>query len=400
MQRIDPDRLTPITDWMRRNDGQADPAKRRIAGSSILLAQAGQILLHKASGKRSLARDLPYQLDTLTRIYSMTKPVTSVVLMQLVTEGAVSLDQPVSDFLPEFSSPNALINGATDVSQTAPCPPPTLRQLMLHISGLTYGFNSGLLPSHYAAEGINFEPASGPLRQMVRRVADTPLAFAPGTGWEYSIGIDIIGAVIEVVTGQSLDVVFQSRIFDPLGMTDTGFVVPQDQLPRLADCYHVTETDPLALFDATPSSAFAPRVNRMLAGGGGLVSTLTDYFRFAEMLRLDGTLDGVQILPGAVMRDMKRNHLPGQIADMGPTSFAEMPMTGVGFGLGGAVILSPEATGMAGSIGDFGWGGLAGTYFWVDPVTQITCIYFTQLIPSGAYPLRAELKSLVHAALA
>ncbi|MFY0681192.1 MAG: beta-lactamase family protein [Thalassovita sp.] len=394
MQALNTEKFASIKQWMQSNHERG-----RIAGSSLLLAQNGEIAMLHAQGKRSLAQDLPYEIDTLTRIYSMTKPVTSVVVMQLMNEGRLSLEQPVSDFLPAFSHCRALVNGADHIGQTEPVPPPSLFQLMVHTSGLTYGFNSGLLPDHYQDQGLNFEPESGPLQAMVQRIAQQPLAFCPGTRWEYSIGIDILGAVIEVITGQSLDQVFQDRIFDPLGMKDTFFTVPQDRLAELADCHVYSEEEPLKLFDAGAHSIFGPRQDRMFAGGGGLVSTLHDYFRFAEMLRLDGTVDGVEILPAPLLHSMKRNHLGCDIADMGPTSFAEMPMVGVGFGLGGAVVLAPERSGMAGSAGDFGWGGLAGTYFWIDPITQVTCIFFTQLIPSGAHPLRSELKALVHSAL-
>lgn len=391
MKTLDPEKCGRIKQWMRSNYERG-----RIAGSSILLAKNGEILLQHAEGKMSLARDLPYTIDTLTRIYSMTKPITSVVVMQLVNEGFFSLKQPVSDFLPEFSHCQALIANAKTIDQTEPAPTPTLFQLMVHTSGLTYDFNTGVLPDHYRDQQIDFEPESGGLQAMTQRVARQPLAFQPGTRWEYSIGIDVLGAVIESATGKQLDQVFQERIFDPLGMKDTFFMVPKGRLREFADCYSFDENDPLKLFDAGDKSVFAPRDDRTFAGGGGLVSTLQDYFRFAEMLRLDGTIDGVEVLPTGTLRSMKTNHLGCEIADMGPTSFAEMPMEGIGFGLGGAVVLDPERSGMAGHSGDFGWGGLAGTYFWIDPETEVTCIFFTQLIPSGAHPLRSELKALVH----
>lgn len=393
MRTIDPEKCVHIKEWMRSNHELG-----RIAGSSILLAQNGRVLLQHAEGQMSLERGIPYEIDTLTRIYSMTKPITSVVVMQLAKEGQLSLQHSVSDYLPEFSNCSALIEGAQRIYQTEPAPAPTLFQLMVHTSGLTYGFNTGLLPDHYRDHHIHFEPESGGLQAMVRRVAQQPLAFQPGTRWEYSIGIDVLGAVIERVLDKSLDQVFQERIFDPLGMTDTFFIVPEHRLSELADCYSYSDDNPLQLFDPGKQSVFGPRRDRTFAGGGGLVSTLNDYFRFAEMLRLDGTFQGVEILPPTTLKMMKRNHLGCEIADMGPTSFAEMPMEGIGFGLGGAVVLDPKRSGMAGHYGDFGWGGLAGTYFWIDPMTQVTCIFFTQLIPSGAHPLRSELKALVHSA--
>lgn len=393
MRTLIPEKCAAIKEWIRSNHEGG-----RIAGSSIILAQNGRVLLQHADGQMSLERGLPYEIDTLNRIYSMTKPITSVVVMQLVKEGLLSLEHSVSDYLPEFSDCSALIEGAQRIDQTEPSPAPTLFQLMVHTSGLTYGFNTGLLPDHYRDHHIHFEPESGGLQAMVRSVAQQPLAFQPGTRWEYSVGIDVLGAVIERVLGKSLDKVFQERIFDPLGMNDTFFIVPQHRLQELADCYSYADDNPLQLFDPGEQSVFGPRRDRTYAGGGGLVSTLHDYFRFAEMLRLDGSFQGVEILPPTILQMMKRNHLGCEIAAMGPTSFAEMPMEGIGFGLGGAVVLDPKRSGMAGHTGDFGWGGLAGTYFWIDPATQVTCIFFTQLIPSGAHPLRSELKVLVHSA--
>lgn len=394
MQKLDQKKLEPIKRWMRSNVKNG-----RIAGSSVLVAQNGHIALLQAEGKRSLSLNLSFKIDTLTRIYSMTKPITAIAVMQLVNEGILALEQPVSDFLAEFSQCEALLKDSTSVDQTEPASAPTLFQLLVHTSGLTYNFNKGLLPDHYRKNSIAFEPESGGLRSMVERVSAQPLAFQPGTRWEYSIGMDILGAVIECVTGQTLDQVLQERIFDPLGMKNTFFKVPESRLAELADCYTLGENDFLELFDSGKDSIFGPRDNRMLAGGGGLVSTLHDYFRFAEMLRLDGSLDGTEILPPRLVQSIKRNQLSCEIAEMGPTSFAEMPMAGVGFGLGGAVVLDPKRSKMVGNVGDFGWGGMAGTYFWIDPVTQVTCIFFTQLIPSSAHPLRSELKALVHNAL-
>lgn len=394
MGRLNPQKLDAIANWMRDN---AD--KGRIAGSSILLLQDGAPRLFHAAGQRSISRQLPYETGTLTRIYSMTKPVTTVVALQLVSEGRMDLRQPVSDVLPEFSDCRALRPDATSVEQTEPAPCPTLFQLLVHTSGMTYNFNPGLLAAHYLDQGISFEPENGALRAMVRRVAGMPLAFQPGTRWEYSVGLDVMGAVIEEVTGQSLDRVFRERVFDPLGMDDTFFIVPEDRLADMADCYTCTAEDPLKLFDAGQTSVFGPNPERTFSGGGGLVSTLEDYGRFAEALRRNGQFDGGTLLSETVVAGMKRNRLGVEISEMGPTSFAEMPMTGLGFGLGGAVVVSPDRLDWASSAGDFGWGGIAGTYFWIDPVHQITCVFFTQIIPSGCHPLRPELKALVHAAL-
>ena len=214
-----------------------------------------------------------------------------------------------------------------------------------------------------------------------------------------SIGIDIIGRAIEVITGKSLATVLSEEIFQPLGMVDTGFGVPESKIARYADCYALTEKNPLMPVDLAPDSEFLADRVETYSGGGGLVSTLHDYFRFGEMIRLGGSLDGHRVVSPRTLAFMRRNHLPGSIASMGPASFAEMPMDGMGFGIGGAMVLDPAIARTPGSVGDFGWGGMASTFFWTDPIEQLSCIFFTQLIPSSAYPNRAELKALVHAAM-
>ena len=293
----------------------------------------------------------------------------------------------------------ALIPGAGQSDQTEPAASPTLHQLLTHTSGMTYGFNPGLAAQIYAAEKIDFGPRVGALSDMCDRAAAQPLAFQPGTRWEYSVGIDIIGRVIEVITGKTLEQVFHEWVFAPLGMADTFFAVPQDKLGRFADCYTKTEEEPLALLDAAESSAFRQGQVSCHSGGGGLCSTLDDYFRFGEMIRQGGALDGVRLLGPRTLAFMRRNHMPGDIASMGAETFSEMPMSGMGFGIGGGVVLDPALARSPGSVGDFGWGGMASTYFWTDPVEELTAVFFTQLVPSSSYPSRAELKALVHGAL-
>ncbi len=391
---FDARRLARIDSWMQRNVEIG-----RFSGSSVLIARNGEIIHLATAGQRSIASGLPYERDTIVRIYSMTKPVASTALMMLFEQGLLYLGTPISAYLPEFSECRALVDGATHIDQTVKAPSPTIHQLLTHTSGLTYNFNPGLLAQHYAENGIGFHPRSGGLETSVRRAAAMPLAFQPGTRWEYSIGIDIVGRLIEVISGLSLDEFLATRIFEPLGMTDTGFSVPAEKVARFADCYTKTETESLLRSDTAAESEFLESEVTTFSGGGGLVSTLDDYFRFGEMLRLGGALDGTRLLSPRTVAFMRRNHLPGDIASMGPRSFAEMPMQGLGFGIGGGVVVDPGRSGIIESIGDFGWGGMASTYFWTDPVEQLTGLFFTQLIPSSSYPNRAELKALVHAAL-
>lgn len=391
---FDAARLSRIQDWMQR---YVDEGK--FPGSSVLIARNGNIAWQATAGLRSVEQGLAYQPDTIVRIYSMTKPVTSVALMMLAERGLFHLDAPIDRYLPEFSDCHALIDGATRADQTEPAPPPTLHQLLTHTSGLSYGFNTGVLPQAYAERGIGFGPASGALEHAVKEAAQLPLAFQPGARWEYSIGIDIIGRIIEIVSGSTLDVFFQNEILGPLGMEDTGFTVPETKIGRFASCYTPVENNPLHLTDEPASSEYRAGKVTTFSGGGGLVSTLSDYFRFAEMLRLGGSLDDVRLLSPRTTAFMKTNHLAGDIASMGPKSFAEMPMDGIGFGIGGSVALDPARARSIGSVGDFSWGGMASTLFWIDPIEHLSVVFFTQLIPSNTYPNRPELKALVHAAL-
>ncbi|MDQ2091850.1 serine hydrolase domain-containing protein [Marimonas arenosa] len=394
MLGFDPERLTRIDDWMVRNREGG-----RYHGSSLLVLRGGEEVHASFDGMMSVNRGLPFQRDTIVRIYSMTKIVTSVVLGMLVERGLVHLEAPVSAFLPSFGEARRLVPGAERDDQTEPCAVPSLAQLLTHSSGLTYSFNPGLAARIYEREKVDFGPRMGVLADMCDRAAAQPLAFRPGTKWEYSIGIDVIGRVIEVITGQPLDRVFREMVFDPLGMVDTAFSVPASKVGRFADCYQKTDEDPRALLDPGDDSSFSEARVTMFSGGGGLCSTLDDYARFGEMLRRGGELGGERLLSPSTLAFMRRNFLSGDIASMGAESFMEMPMAGMGFGIGGAVLLDPALARMPGSVGDFGWGGMASTYFWTDPVKDLTVVFLTQLVPSSSYPSRVELKALVHGAL-
>lgn len=397
---LDATRLKRIGAWAQ---GYVD--RRTLAGLSVLITQGEREVFFDAWGLRDLDGGAAFNRDTVVWIYSMTKPITSLALMTLVEEGKVHLDAPVSRYLPEFGNPHALIPGATALDQTAPCAVPTLHQLLTHRSGLSYAFNPGLIPAEMTAQGITFAPRAGTLATACTQLGTLPLAFEPGTRWEYSVGIDVIGRVIEIVTGQSLGDVFQQRVFDPLGMDDTGFAVKPDQVDRFAALYTplagdamdlnagVAGSDSLRLVDAGPQSPFCNPT--CLSGGGGLVGTIDDYARFATALRAGGH----GIVSRGTLDFMMKNHLCGDIARLGPSSFAEQPMRGVGFGIGGAVVLDAALSGVPGSVGDFSWGGMASTFFWIDRVHDITTVLFTQLSPSSSTTARAELKALVHGAL-
>ena len=401
---FDASRLSRISTWM-----DSYVSRRRFAGCSTLILQDGHEVYFEARGLRNVEDDLPFERDTIARIYSMTKPITSVALMTLAERGLFHLDAPLSEFLPGFSDMQALVPGATSIDQTEPCPSPTLHQLLTHTSGMSYPFNPGVLSEEMDARDIFFRADQGPLADCVDAMSDLPLAFQPGSRWEYSVGIDVIGRVIEIVAGRSLDDVFREDILGPLGMNDTAFAVPKDTGKQFAQLYtplagssfdlNAAEKgdESLRLADTWNDSPFLN--TSTYSGGGGLVGTIDDYACFAEMLRRGGELDGVRLLSANTVDFMTRNHLAGDIASMGPASFAELPMNGMGFGIGGAMVLDPALARTPGSIGDFGWGGMASTYFWIDPVLEMTVIFFTQLSPSSSYPGRPQLKALVHGAL-
>ncbi|MCB4454092.1 serine hydrolase domain-containing protein [Leisingera sp. McT4-56] len=398
------ERLNRIRSWQQRY-----VAERKYAGSALLIRRGGEEIYFGAEGLRNIEENLPFTRDTLVRLYSMTKPVTSVAILMLLERGLFHLDAPLSDFLPEFNNMRALVPGATAIDQTEACPPPTLHQLLTHTSGLSYPFNPGVLPEAMAAEDLLFKPDHGPLSAMVTRLAELPLAFQPGTRWEYSVATDVLGRVVEVVAGRPLGAFLASEIFEPLGMADTGFRVPDGTGNRFASLYTPLEGDAMALNSAETGSDSLRLTDHcgnspfeqaaMHSGGGGLVGTIDDYMKFAEMLRRRGGYDGGFIISPQIADIMMQNHLDGDIASMGPSSFAEQPMEGMGFGLGGAVVLNPARARCPGSVGDFSWGGIASTFFWIDRQLDLSVVFLTQLAPSSSYPSRPELKALVHGAM-
>ncbi len=401
---FNPIRLQRLESWMDRYVEES-----KFAGSSVLINRGGEEVYFHATGMRDVENKLPFERDTLVRIFSMTKPITSVAVMMLAEKGLLHLEAPVSEFVPEFSSCQALVAGATSIDQTESATTPTLHQLLTHTGGLSYPFNPGLLPKAMEEKDLIFKGQQGLLADVVCELAKLPLAFQPGKRWEYSVSIDVIGRVVEVVSGQPLDRFFADQIFAPLGMTETAFSVPSDAMGRFASLYtplegnamdlNATRSDgeTLRLVDSAPDTPFGN--TETFSGGGGLVGTIDDYMCFCEMMRQGGALNGERLLSPLTVDFMRKNHLPGDIADMGPSSFAEQPMEGMGFGIGGSIVRNPGRIRVPGSIGDFSWGGMASTFFWIDPVLDMNVVFFTQLSPSSSYPARAQLKSIVHGAL-
>ena len=319
--------------------------------------------------------------------------------MMLHEEGLLHLDDPVEMYLPEFKDQQLLLAGATSLDQVVPPKVKmTVHHLLTHRSGLSLFTNPRLLGEAYAKERLGLAMRYGGLDQMVRRIAELPIEWEPGTRWQYSVGSDVVGRIVEVVSGMSLDRFFATRIFEPLGMRDTGFWVPDSAMDRFPPMYEVTPGG-IALNEAPADSAWRQGRVDTFCGGGGLVGTIDDYWRFTEMLRGGGELEGERLLSPRTLSMAACNHLPGDLAAMATEVWSETQFDGVGYGLLGSVVLDPAKAGISAQVGDYGWGGAAGTFFWVSPVDDMVVILFTQLLPSSAIPVRKELRALVYAAL-
>ena len=374
----------------------------RLPGWLVLVSRRGRIVHLATCGRRDLEADLPVELGTRFRIYSMTKPVTAVAAMQLYEEGAFSLKDPVTRFIPAFEDLAVYRDGPAPDPRTTPATRPMLVwHLLTHTAGLTYGFHHAHpVDAMYRAAGFEWAPAPGlDLAACCEVWAGLPLLFEPGCEWNYSVASDVLGRVVEVVSGQPLDRYFAERIFGPLGMDDTGFWVEGEAAGELAALYAAGPDGRAVRFDQLGGRALSRPA--CLDGGGGLVSTAADYHRFTQALLGGGELDGARLLGSRTLAYMTRNHLPGgaDLESFGRPLFAETTFDGVGYGLGFGVLLDPVANKVLSSPGEFAWGGAASTFFWVDPAEQLTAIFMTQLVPSSAYPLRSELRQLVYQAL-
>lgn len=375
----------------------------RLPGWQLLLSRKGQLAHLSSYGHRDVEAGLPIEDDTIYRIYSMTKPITSVAVMMLFEEGAFELTDPVERYIPSFKNMRVYSAGASAKPVTVPATQPMqIRHLLSHTSGLTYGFHR-VHPVDEMMRTQGYEmsaPAGTTLAEAVDHWASLPLMFEPGTCWNYSVATDVLGRLVEVVSGQSLDEFFGSRILGPLGMSDTSFRVSDDARERLAALYIPTPGTGRALrYDALGDEVLEG--DRFLSGGGGLISTISDYYRFTQMLAGGGALGDVRLLSPRTAAYMRTNHLPGNadLQTFGLPLFAETRFDGVGFGLGFSVVLDPAAYGVTSSVGEYGWGGAASTAFFNDPKEQTTCIFMTQLLPSSTYPIRTELKAMIYAAM-
>jgi CubicO group peptidase (beta-lactamase class C family) len=373
----------------------------KIPGSITLVARGGQVCYLDVQGQRDRERGTPMTADSILRIYSMTKPVTSVALMTLYEQGLFSLDDPVHRFIPSWKNLQVYKAGTFPMFLTVPCQRPmTIRDLLMHSSGLTYDFLRASNVDHaYRKLQLGLPRPGYTLQDMIDELAQLPLEFVPGERWNYSVSTDVLGYLIEVLSGQSLPDYMRSVIFEPLGMVDTAFEISPDKVDRFASCYERNPRKEVVLNDDGQDSHFASR--SFYSGGGGLVSTAQDYFRFSQMLLNGGSLDGQRIIGSRTLRFMTQNHIPGgaDMAQYATGGFSETAYEGVGFGLGFANKLDPVGNGYPASAGSYFWGGLASTLFWVDPAEELVVVFMTQLIPSSTFNFRGQLENIIYAAL-
>ena len=374
----------------------------RFPGCSCLVTRHGEEAYFRAFGRRDVDRDLAMERDTVVRIYSMSKPITSVALMMLYEEGKFQLDDPVSKFIPRWSDLNVYEHGENETMVTSPMTVPlTVKHLLTHTSGLTYGFmNSHPVDAMYRNASIGGDRQGSTLEDMIDDLAGIPITFTPGSRWNYSVATDVCGYLVQLFSDTDLDVFVRERITEPLEMNDAGYQVRSSSKDKFAACYRYKRGGGFELQDDPTTSPYHQRPT-FLSGGGGMVATVDDYGRFAQMLLNRGELDGHRILGRKTVEYMATNHMPGNVdlAAMGQPVFSETSYHGIGFGLGFSVVLDPAAAGVLDSPGEFAWGGAASTYFWVDPLEDMTVVFLTQLLPSSTHPIRRELKTLIYQAI-
>ncbi|MEU4222043.1 serine hydrolase domain-containing protein [Actinoplanes sp. NPDC026623] len=404
MVDLDPRRLARIDDHLARyvDDG-------RLAGWQLAIGRRGQPAHLAAYGHRDREAGLPVAGDTLWRIFSMTKPIASVAAMTLWEEGAFELTDPVSRWIPSFADARVYAGGPVDDPVTTPAVEPVrVWHLLAHTSGLTAGFlHTTVADALYRRAGYDLgHPEGATLASMCDDLARLPLLFQPGTGWGYGASTDVLGRLVEIWSGSRLDAAIAERVTGPLGMRDTVWHADDGRADRLAALY---APDPIT-GAAVRMDAMGERARhrpQVLSAGGGLLSTVPDYARFTRMLAGDGLLDGVRILAPRTLRLMRTNRLGGDVRSLSTGGFADSVPAGVGFGLGFAVMVDPALTHSVSSVGEYYWGGVAGTVFWVDPAEELSVVFMTQLlplrgpelVPSDAPPIRSQLRQLVYSAL-
>jgi CubicO group peptidase (beta-lactamase class C family) len=409
---MDAGRLARIDHHLRTR--YVEPGK--IAGCQVAVQRRGALAHFSSLGWADRERQVPVADDTVWRIFSMTKPITGVALMSLYEQGHFQLTDAVHKLIPAWrglrvAEPDP---GGGPPRLVPPRRPMQVRDLMMHTSGLGYGPDNrdldleGVLSRTAGADSASPGRRRAPspalaadLETLVERAASWPLRFHPGEHWLYSFGIDVCGRLVEIISGQGFDDYLSAEVFEPLGMVDTAFSVPETALGRFSAGYARNARKQLVLVDDPETSPYLTPPT-FLSGGGGLVSTTADYLRFCQMLLGGGELDGRRVLGRKTVELMTRNHLPGgaQLGDLAESGgYGEVGFDGVGFGLTMAVNLGPVESGVIGSAGDYSWGGAASTIFWVDPAEELVVVFMTQLLPSGTFDFRNQLKALVYPAI-
>ena len=395
------ERLERITTHL--NSRYIEPGK--IAGCQVLVGRRGVPAYFRSFGQMDRERGKPMTDDTIFRIYSMTKPITSVALMMLFEEGLFQLNDPVHRFIPSWRNHRVWVEGeGEDMVTRAPASPMTMRHVLSHTAGLTYGDMlyppPKLHPVDQVYREMDVSRAPGEtVESFVEKLAQVPLRYEPGTRWMYSLATDVCGCLVQIISGQKFEDFFQERIFDPLGMVDTAFMVPDDKLGRFAANYTRMPDKSVKLEDDPETSRYR-KMPSFPSGGGGLVSTTADYARFCQMLCNGGELDGQRIIGPRTLELMHMNHLPdGQdLGTLAMGAFSETAYDGIGFGLGFASTLDEVQSGTIGA-GDYYWGGMASTIFWVDPWEDLYAIFMTQLTPSATFNFRGQLKNIIYGAI-
>jgi CubicO group peptidase (beta-lactamase class C family) len=390
-----PERINRITEHLEKNYIQ--PGK--VVGCQTLVARHGHVAYFKSQGLMDRERRTTMADDTVFRLYSMTKPITSVALLTLYEQGHFQLNDPVSRFIPSWRGHKMWVSGeGASMETAAPARPMTMRNVLSHTGGLTYGATNHPVDRVYREVGVgrgDGETLSG----FAEKLAKVPLRYQPGERWMYSLSTDVCGYLVEAISGKRFDQYLQETIFDPLDMKDTSFMVASRKADRFAANYQREADKTLKLIDDPERSNYLKQPT-FFSGGGGLTGTTADYLRFCEMLRRGGELGGARILGPRTIELMHRNHLAGgkDLSQMAIGAFSETAYEGVGFGLGFAMTLGQvEAGGLGG--GEYYWGGAASTIFWVDPNEDMVVIFMTQLMPSATFNFRGQLRNIIYSAI-
>ena len=372
--------------------------KGKLASGLTMLARHGETFHFEPYGVLDLESGVPVERDTLFRIYSMTKPITSAAVMMLYEEGHFSLDDPVGKFIPELASLKVYDGmGETGMRLADQQQPVTIRHLLTHTSGLSYGFHQDS-PVEEMYREADITPPDGTLQEMVEKLGRLPLVTQPGTKWRYSFATDVLGYLVEVISGKPFDQFLQDGILDPLGMSDTSFFAPEEKLDRLATVYGASPNGKIVPFH-NPLVDRHARPHTLFSGGGGLVSTGADYMRFCQMLLNGGVLGDQRLLAPKTVEMMRSNHLADELKPFAVGQSNASDAKGCGFGLGFRVVMDIAQHGIIGSNGIYSWGGAASTVFWIDPQEDMVAILLTQFMPSSYYPLRREFQIATYQAM-